>query len=52
MRNVIMQGTGAYIPGNKVYNSELDEHFEAMGLSAHNLMEHLGRRKRYFISEG
>ena len=48
MRNVIMQGTGAYIPDNKVYNSELDEHFEAMGLNAHNLMEHLGRRKRYF----
>lgn len=52
MRNVIMKGTGAYIPDNKVYNSELDEHFESMGLSAHNLMEHLGRRKRYFISEG
>lgn len=52
MKNVIMQGTGVYIPNNKVYNEELDEHFEAMGLSAHNLMEHLGRRKRYFISEG
>ena len=52
MKNVIMQGTGVYIPNNKVYNEELDEHFGAMGLSAHNLMEHLGRRKRYFISEG
>lgn len=52
MRNVIMQGTGVYIPNHKVYNEELDEHFGAMGLSAHNLMEHLGRRKRYFISEG
>lgn len=52
MKNVIMLGTGVYIPNNKVYNEELDEHFEAMGLSAHNLMEHLGRRKRYFISQG
>ena len=52
MKNVIMRGTGVYIPANKVYNEELDEHFEKRGLSAHNLMEHLGRRKRYFISEG
>ncbi len=52
MKNVIMKGTGVYIPKHKVYNEELDEHIESMGLSAHNLMEHLGRRKRYFISEG
>lgn len=52
MKNVIMKGTGVYIPANKVYNDELDQHFESMGLSAHSLMEHLGRRKRYFISEG
>ncbi len=26
-----MQGTGAYIPDNKVYNSELDEHFDKNG---------------------
>lgn len=52
MKNVIIKGTGVYIPANKVYNEELDQHFESMGLSAHNLMEHLGRRKRYFISEG
>lgn len=47
-----MRGTGVYIPGNKVYNEEIDKHFDSLGLSAHNLMEHLGRRKRYFISEG
>lgn len=52
MRNVLMRGTGVYIPSNKVYNDELDEHFEKRGLSAHSLMNHLGRRKRYFISEG
>ncbi len=52
MKNVLMQGTGIYIPSNKVYNDELDEHFEKRGLSAHSLMNHLGRRKRYFISEG
>lgn len=51
MKNVKMTGTGAYIPKNKVYNEEIDTHFEKMGLNAHNLMEHLGRRKRYFISE-
>ena len=52
MKNVVMDGTGVYIPPNKVYNEELDEHFEKIGLSAHSLMNHLGRRKRYFISEG
>lgn len=52
MKNILMRGTGVYIPDNKVYNEKLDEHFESLGLNAHNLMEHLGRRKRYFISEG
>lgn len=52
MKNIIIRGTGVYFPANKVYNQQLDEHFEKRGLSAHNLMEHLGRRKRYFISEG
>ena len=52
MKNILMKGTGVYIPDNKVYNEELDEHFAKRGLSAHSLMEHLGRRKRYFISEG
>lgn len=50
MKNIVIEGTGAYIPDNKVYNEQLDEHFEERGLSAHSLMEHLGRRKRYFIS--
>lgn len=52
MNNVMIEGTGVYIPANKVYNEQLDEHFEKRGLSAHSLMNHLGRRKRYFISEG
>ena len=52
MKNILIKGTGIYIPPNKVYNEELDEHFEKLGLSAHSLMNHLGRRKRYFISEG
>lgn len=51
MKNIMITGTGSYIPTNKVYNEELDEHFEKRGLSAHSLMNHLGRRKRYFISE-
>lgn len=52
MISIVMTGTGVYVPRNKVYNEEIDEHFESMGLNAHSLMEHLGRRKRYFISEG
>lgn len=52
MKNILIKGTGVYIPSNKVYNEQLDEHFEKQGLSAHGLMNHLGRRKRYFISEG
>lgn len=51
MKNIMIEGTGVYIPANKVYNEQLDEHFEKRGLSAHSLMSHLGRRKRYFISE-
>ena len=51
MINIMIDGTGVYIPANKVYNEQLDEHFEKRGLSAHGLMNHLGRRKRYFISE-
>ena len=42
MKNVVMDGTGVYIPPNKVYNEEVDEHFEKIGLSAHSLMNHLG----------
>ena len=43
---------GAYIPKNKVYNDELELHFNKRGLTAKSLMRHLGRDKRYFISEG
>lgn len=52
MRNILIDGTGIYVPHNKVYNEELNEHFSKRGLDASHLMEHLGRRKRYFISEG
>ena len=51
MRNVIIKGTGLYTPHKKVYNEELNEHFAKRGLDASHLMEHLGRRTRYFISE-
>ena len=44
MKNVLIEGTGVYIPENKVYNEQIDEHFEKRGLNAHGLMEHLGRR--------
>lgn len=51
MKNIMIEGTGVYIPANRVYNEQLDEHFKKQGLNAHSLMNHLGRRKRYFISE-
>lgn len=44
MKNVIIEGTGVYTPKNAVYNADIDEHFNKRGLSAHNLMEHLGRK--------
>lgn len=47
MKNVLIEGTGVYIPENKVYNEQIDEHFEKRGLNAHGLMEHLGRRREY-----
>ena len=50
MTNIIIEGTGAYIPTNKVYNEELEEQLQSRGLSAKSLMKHLGRRKRYFKS--
>ena len=46
MKNVLIEGTGVYIPENMEYNEQIDEHFEKRGLNAHGLMEHLGRRKR------
>lgn len=51
MKNVRIRGTGVYIPGHKVYNEEINEHFDQIGLDASHLMNHMGRRKRYFISE-
>lgn len=51
MDNVKIVGTGVYIPKNKVYNDEINEHFSQRGLDASHLMRHMGRRKRYFISE-
>lgn len=51
MKNIIMKGTGVYIPPNKVYNDYFVEHFNKMGMNAEGLMEHLGRRKRYFADK-
>ena len=48
MKNVVIKGTGVYIPANEVDNEQLDDHFEKRGLSAHSLMEHLGRKKKIF----
>ena len=34
MENVRIRGTGVYIPEHKVYNEEINEHFEQIGLDA------------------
>lgn len=44
MKNIVIRGTGVYIPTNEVDNEQLDKHFEKCGLSVHSLMEHLGRK--------
>ncbi len=46
-QNVIMKGTGVYLPEKKVYNDYFINHFEKIGKDAEGLMKHLGRRKRY-----
>lgn len=50
VQNVIMLGTGVYVPPNKVYNDYFVQHFHEMGLESEGLMEHLGRRKRYLAN--
>ncbi len=51
MHNVVIKGTGVYLPSNKVYNNFFEEHFNKIGLPVTGLMNHLGRRKRYLASE-
>ncbi len=51
LENIIIKGTGRYLPKNKVYNEYFVEHFDKMGLKSEGLMNHLGRRKRYLASE-
>ena len=45
LENVKIRGTGVYIPEHKVYNEEINEHFDQIGLDASHLMNHMGRRK-------
>lgn len=51
-QNIIIRGTGVYVPPHKVYNEYFIEHFHKMGVEAEGLMNHLGRRKRYFADAG
>lgn len=30
MKSVIMRGTGAYVPADKVYNAQMDGHFKSV----------------------
>jgi len=52
MKSIKMEGTGVYVPKNAVYNQDIDEHFSKIGLNAHNLMEHLGRKKDISFLKG
>lgn len=52
VQNVVMLGTGVYVPPNKVYNDYFVKHFQEMGMKSQGLMEHWGRRKRYFANPG
>lgn len=51
-QNSIIISTGIYHPKNKVYNDFFVEHFKEQGVEVDGLLEHLGRRKRYFAEEG
>lgn len=52
VQNVIMKGTGVYLPKNKIYNDYFVDHFEKMGKNVEGIMKHLVRRKRYFAGKG
>lgn len=47
IQNVIIKGTGIYIPTNEVGNEYFAEHFRRLGVDAKGLMQHLNRQKRY-----
>ena len=51
LHNVVIKGTGVYLPANKVYNNFFEEHFNKIGMPVTGLMNHLGRRKRYLATE-
>lgn len=51
-QNIVICGTGVYVPPHKVYNEFFVEHFHKLGIEAEPTMEYLGRRKRYFADAG
>ncbi len=46
-QNVIIRGTGIYLPANEVGNEYFEEHFRRLGVEVTGLMKHLNRHKRF-----
>lgn len=46
-KNVIIKGTGIYLPANEVGNEYFEEYFRRMGVEVKGLMKHLNRHKRF-----
>lgn len=47
VKNIIIKGTGIYVPTNEVGNEYFTEHFRRLGVDAKGIMRHLNREKRY-----
>lgn len=50
--NIIIEGTGIYVPPRKVYNDYFIKYFKKFGIETEKLLRHLGRNKRYFAEKG
>ncbi|MCX7709432.1 MAG: ketoacyl-ACP synthase III [Clostridia bacterium] len=49
-QNIVFSGVGTYHPANKVGNEYFIEHFKQMDIKVEGLMNHLGRKTRYFAN--
>ncbi|MDE7477418.1 MAG: ketoacyl-ACP synthase III [Lachnospiraceae bacterium] len=46
-QNIIIRGTGIYLPKNEVSNEYFEEYFRRLGVEVKGLMAHLNRQKRF-----
>lgn len=47
VQNIVIRGTGIYLPKNEVSNEYFEEYFRRLGVEVKGLMTHLNRRKRF-----